>query len=59
MRRAKSRSFVNASVAPKHQFQKVMIVSGDRESEVRYRWTGGHHDIHAYKSPEESCAIVR
>ena len=33
--RTESRSFVN-HLGPKHQFARVMIVSGDRESEVRY-----------------------
>ncbi len=33
--RAESRSFVK-HMGPKHQFGRVMIVSGDRESEVRY-----------------------
>ena len=33
--RAESRSFVK-HLAPKHHFQRVMIVSGDRESEVSY-----------------------
>jgi cation transport ATPase len=33
--RAEGRSFIQ-HLGPKHQFQHVMIVSGDRESEVRY-----------------------
>ncbi|MCC2653017.1 MAG: cadA 1, partial [Microvirga sp.] len=33
--RAESRSFVR-HLGPKHQFERVMIVSGDRETEVRY-----------------------
>ena len=33
--RAESRSFVK-HLGPQHQFQRVMLVSGDRESEVRY-----------------------
>jgi P-type E1-E2 ATPase len=57
--RAESRSFVK-HLGPKHQFQKVMIVSGDRESEVRYLAEQvGITDIHAQKSPEEKLAIVR
>jgi heavy metal translocating P-type ATPase len=57
--RAESRSFVK-HLGPKHQFQKVMIVSGDRESEVRYLAEEvGITDIHAQKSPEEKLAIVR
>jgi heavy metal translocating P-type ATPase len=57
--RAESRSFVN-HLGPKHQFQRVMIVSGDRESEVRYLAEQvGITEIHAQKSPEEKLAIVR
>ena len=57
--RADSRPFV-AHLRPKHRFERVMIVSGDRESEVRY--LAGHvgiTEIHARKSPEEKLAIVR
>ena len=57
--RAESLSFVK-HLGPKHQFQRVMIVSGDRESEVRYLAEQvGITDIHAQKSPEEKLAIVR
>jgi heavy metal translocating P-type ATPase len=57
--RAESRSFVR-HLAPKHQFARVMIVSGDRESEVRYLAEQvGITEIHAQKSPEEKLAIVR
>jgi heavy metal translocating P-type ATPase len=57
--RAESRSFVN-HLGPKHQFKRVMIVSGDRESEVRYlAGQVGITEIHAEKSPEEKLAIVR
>jgi cation transport ATPase len=57
--RAESLSFVK-HLGPKHQFQRVMIVSGDRESEVRYLAAQvGITDIHAQKSPEEKLAIVR
>src|SRR3984893_14779555 len=57
--RAESRSFVS-HLGPKHQFQRVMIVSGDRESEVRYLAAQvGITEIHAQKSPEEKLAIVR
>ena len=41
-------------------FSRVMIVSGDRESEVRYLAERvGITEIHAQKSPEEKLAIVR
>ena len=57
--RAESRSFVR-HLGPKHQFQRVMIVSGDRESEVRYLAEQvGITEIYAQKSPEEKLAIVR
>ena len=56
--RAESRSFVT-HLGPKHQFTRVMIVSGDRESEVRYLAEQvGITDIHAQQSPEEKLAIV-
>ena len=57
--RAESRSFVR-HLAPKHRFQRVMIVSGDREPEVRYLAKQvGITEIHAQKSPEEKVDIVR
>jgi heavy metal translocating P-type ATPase len=57
--RAESRSFVK-HLGPKHQFGRVMIVSGDRESEVRYLAEQvGITEIHAEKSPEEKLVIVR
>ena len=57
--RAESRSFVS-HLGPKHLFARVMIVSGDRESEVRYLAEQvGISEIHAQKSPEEKLDIVR
>lgn len=57
--RAESRSFVS-HLGPKHHFNHVMIVSGDRESEVNYLAKQvGITDIYAQKSPEEKLAIVR
>ena len=57
--RAESRSFVK-HLGPKHHFERVMIVSGDRESEVRYLAEQvGITEIHAEKTPEEKLAIVR
>ena len=57
--RAESRSFVK-HLGPKHQFQRVMIVSGDRESEARYLAEQvGIAEIYAQKSPEDKLAIVR
>ena len=57
--RAESRSFVK-HLGPKHQFQRVMIVSGDRESEARYLAEQvGITEIYSQKSPEDKLAIVR
>ena len=57
--RAESRSFVS-HLGPKHHFARVMILSGDRESEVRYLAEQvGITEIHAQKSPEDKLAIVR
>ena len=57
--RAESRSFVS-HLGPKHHFARVMIVSGDRESEARYLAEQvGITEIYAQKSPEEKLAIVR
>ena len=57
--RSESLSFVK-HLGPKHQFQRVMIVSGDRESEVRYLAEQvGITEIHAQKNPEQKLAIVR
>ena len=57
--RVESRSFVR-HLGPKHQFKRVMILSGDRESEVRYLAEEvGITEIHAQKTPEEKLAIVR
>jgi heavy metal translocating P-type ATPase len=57
--RAESLSFVK-HLGPKHQFQRLMIVSGDRESEVRYLAEQvGIAEIRAQKIPEEKLAIVR
>ena len=57
--RAEGRSFIQ-HLGPKHQFQRIMIVSGDRESEVRYLAEQvGITEIHAEQSPEQKLAIVR
>ena len=57
--RAESLSFIK-HLGPKHQFQRVMIVSGDRESEVKYLADQvGITEIFAQKSPEEKLEIVR
>lgn len=52
-------SFVK-HLAPNHHFERVMIVSGDRESEVRYlAELVGIHEVHFSQSPEQKLAIVR
>jgi heavy metal translocating P-type ATPase len=57
--RAESRSFVS-HLGPKHHFAHVMILSGDRDSEVRYLAEQvGITEIYAQKSPEDKLAIVR
>ncbi len=57
--RAESHSFIT-HLGPKHHFQRVMIVSGDRESEVKYLADQvGITEIYAQKSPEEKLEIVR
>ncbi len=57
--RSDSHSFIN-HLGPKHQFNRVMLVSGDRESEVRYLAEEvGITEIHAEQSPEQKLAIVR
>lgn len=57
--RIESRSFVR-HLAPKHHFERVMIISGDRESEVRYLADEvGISEIYAEQSPEDKLALVR
>lgn len=44
----------------RHRFEKVMLVSGDREEEVRALAAQvGITELHANKQPEEKVAIVR
>lgn len=57
--RAEGHSFIQ-HLGSKHHFQRVMIISGDRESEVRYLAEQvGITEIHAEQSPEDKLAIVR
>lgn len=47
-------------LAPAHQFNKVMLVSGDRESEVTYLANLlGIKEMLASQSPEQKVAVVR
>ena len=57
--RADSHSFVH-HLKPRHQASKVILLSGDRESEVRYfAHKLGIAEMHAGKTPEEKVAIVQ
>lgn len=57
--RADGSSFIR-HLGPKHQFQRIMIVSGDRESEVRYlAELVGVTEVQAGTSPEEKLETVR
>ncbi|MGB7845113.1 MAG: heavy metal translocating P-type ATPase [Candidatus Acidiferrum sp.] len=57
--RKNSASFIQ-HLEPKHGVGKVMLVSGDRESEVKYLAESvGITEVHAGKSPEEKVAIVK
>lgn len=56
--RADSESFIK-HLFPQHGIKKVMIVSGDREEEVRYLANSvGIASVYAGKSPEEKVDIV-
>jgi heavy metal translocating P-type ATPase len=47
-------------LAPSHQLQRVLLVSGDREEEVRYlAGRVGIREVHAGQSPEQKVAIVQ
>jgi P-type E1-E2 ATPase len=57
--RADGLSFIQ-HLGPRHSINRLMIVSGDRESEVRYLAEEvGITEIHAQKTPEEKLDIVR
>jgi heavy metal translocating P-type ATPase len=45
---------------PKHQFDRVLLVSGDRESEVRYLADAvGIDEVYASQTPEQKLALVK
>ena len=47
-------------LAGRHSFERVMLVSGDRESEVRYLADRvGIREVHAGQSPEQKLELVR
>lgn len=57
--RTDSRPFIS-HLQPKHDFERVMIVSGDRASEVHYlAATVGITEIYSEQSPEQKLALVR
>jgi heavy metal translocating P-type ATPase len=57
--RSDSSDFIN-HLQPSHSFDKVMLVSGDRESEVRYlaEQVGIEH-VYFSQSPEQKLQLVR
>ena len=57
--REDSRSFIT-HLGPRHQFDRMLLVSGDRASEVRYLGERvGIDEIHAGQTPEQKVAITR
>jgi heavy metal translocating P-type ATPase len=57
--RPEGASFV-AHLRPRHHFARVILVSGDRESEVRYLADQvGISEVYADQSPEQKLALVR
>jgi heavy metal translocating P-type ATPase len=57
--RKDGKSFIG-HLSPRHQVRRVLIVSGDRESEVRYLAERvGVKEIHAQQSPEDKLHLVR
>lgn len=57
--RTEGNSFIH-HLQPKHAFERVMLLSGDRESEVRYlAQQVGIDEVYAGQSPEQKLQIVR
>jgi heavy metal translocating P-type ATPase len=57
--RSDSRSFVG-HLGPKHQFDRVLIVSGDRSAEVQYLAEQvGIKEVYSEQTPEQKLKIVR
>jgi heavy metal translocating P-type ATPase len=57
--REDSRSFIG-HLGPRHRLDRVLLVSGDREQEVRYfAERVGIHEVFAGRTPEEKVAITR
>ena len=59
MPRTDSRTFIK-HLRPRHAVSRVLIVSGDRDQEVRHLAEQvGIREVHSAKGPEEKVAIVR
>jgi heavy metal translocating P-type ATPase len=57
--RADGRSFIH-HLGPSHHFDRLMLVSGDRESEVQYLADlVGIQEVYASQTPEEKLALVK
>jgi heavy metal translocating P-type ATPase len=57
--RGEGKSFI-AHLQPKHDFHRILLVSGDRESEVRYLADRvGIREVYSSQSPEQKLEIVR
>lgn len=57
--RAEGASFIN-HLKPRHGIERVLLVSGDRESEVRYLADQvGITEVYASQSPEQKLELVR
>jgi P-type E1-E2 ATPase len=57
--RREGRSFVR-HLSPRHRLERVLLVSGDRESEVRYLAEHvGITEVYASQSPEQKLELVR
>ena len=57
--REDSRSFIS-HLGPRHRLERILLVSGDREQEVRYLADQvGIPEVHAGCAPEEKVAITR
>jgi heavy metal translocating P-type ATPase len=57
--RANGRSFMD-HLGPRHRVNRILLVSGDRDSEVRYlAKLLSINEIYSSRSPEEKVAIVR
>lgn len=57
--RREGKAFIR-HLKPRHGFERVLLVSGDRESEVRYLAEKvGITEVYAGQSPEQKLALVR